>query len=135
MINKIDETSIVLGSIDITPLLKAQKKFDNFRQNLSTEQEKAGAVQAFEYCFELCWKTLKRVLEVKAISVYSPRDAFREGARNGYIADPLIWFDFILKRNLTSHVYDEAVMQDVLSILQSFSGEMAVLIAKIQATQ
>jgi nucleotidyltransferase substrate binding protein (TIGR01987 family) len=135
MVNKTKDTCVILGAIEIAPLLKAQQKFDDFRQHLNTEQEKAGAVQAFEYCFELCWKTLKRVLEAKAISVYSARDAFREGARNGYLSDPTLWFDFILKRNLSSHVYNEAVMEDVVSVFESFSKEMDTLIEKIKQTQ
>lgn len=39
--------------IIIQPLLKAFNKFENFRHHLNSEQEKAGAIQAFEYCFEL----------------------------------------------------------------------------------
>ena len=99
-------TDLILGVVDIKPLLKAQKKFDQFRQHLETEQEKAGATQAFEYSFELCWKMLKRVLSVKGITAPSARDAFRMGAVNNYITDPELWFDFLSKRNLTSHVYN-----------------------------
>jgi nucleotidyltransferase substrate binding protein (TIGR01987 family) len=127
--------NLILNQIDITPLIKAQVKFEDFRQKLNTEQEKAGAVQAFEYCFELCWKMLKRVLELKGISTYSARDAFREGARNAYISDPELWFDFLKKRNLTSHVYNEEVMREVLSILSIFSTEMTSLITKLKETK
>ena len=37
----------------ISPLLKAFGKFEQFRVNLKTEQEQAGAILAFEYCFSL----------------------------------------------------------------------------------
>lgn len=66
----------ISNDIYLDPLLKAQKKFENFRQNLNTEQEQAGAIQAFEYSFELAWKTLKRVLKHKGLEVGSPRDTF-----------------------------------------------------------
>jgi hypothetical protein len=34
-------------TISLAALLKAQKKFELFSAHLSTEQEKAGAIQAF----------------------------------------------------------------------------------------
>jgi hypothetical protein len=54
---------ILIDGVNIEPLLKAVKKFELFRQNLDTEQEQAGAIQAFEYCFELSWKIMKRLLK------------------------------------------------------------------------
>jgi nucleotidyltransferase substrate binding protein (TIGR01987 family) len=128
-------SEMILNQIDIAPLLRAQSKFENFRKHLNTEQEKAGAVQAFEYCFELCWKMTKRVLEAKGIPSYSARDAFREGARNAYISDPEMWFDFLVKRNLSSHVYNEEAMAEVLSVLTSFSTEMNLLISSLKQTK
>lgn len=42
-----------IGGVNISPLLKAFRKIEEFRNNHNTEQEKAGTIQAFEYCFEL----------------------------------------------------------------------------------
>jgi len=44
---------MIIDDINIESLFKAFSKFEEFRQNLDTEQEQAGAIQAFEYCFEL----------------------------------------------------------------------------------
>ncbi|WP_342267815.1 nucleotidyltransferase substrate binding protein [Candidatus Tisiphia endosymbiont of Empis tessellata] len=55
----------LIDNIDISNLLKARSNFEDFRLNLDTEQNKAGAIQAFEYCYELTWKTMKRLLEVQ----------------------------------------------------------------------
>ncbi|HLD84423.1 MAG TPA: hypothetical protein VI844_01475 [Coxiellaceae bacterium] len=49
------QSLIIFDDIDAGPLLRAQKKFELFRKNLNSEQEKAGAIQAFEYCYELSW--------------------------------------------------------------------------------
>ena len=78
---------------------------------------------------------LKRTLEVKGVSVQSARDAFRMGALNGYITDPELWFDFLSKRNMTSHVYDEDIMEEVLTIFNSFSQEMSLLINALRTTK
>jgi hypothetical protein len=50
---------MIIDTVNLEPLLKAFKKFELFRQKLDTEQEQAGAIQAFEYCYELSWKTMR----------------------------------------------------------------------------
>lgn len=123
---------IIFDDINISSLLKAQKKFELFRQQLNTEQEKAGAIQAFEFCFELSWRTLKRVLSKKGLDVASPRDTFRTAAQNHLLDNLEKWFDFQLKRNLTLHTYNDAVMDEVVKVLPSFSIEMQRLVTTLQ---
>ena len=117
-----------IGEIDLSALIKARKKFELFRQHLNSEQEKAGAIQAFEYCYELAWKMMKRLLEARGVICNSPRDTFREAALNNLIFDPEIWFDFIKARNLTVHTYDEESMRKVLSTFDHFSQELTEFI-------
>lgn len=124
---------MIIDSIDISPLLKAQKKFELFRKHLGTEQEKAGAIQAFEYTYEQGWKTMKRLLEKRGVIVQSPRETFREAAINGFIEDPTPWFDFIKIRNITVHTYDEEEIATVLSCLETFSQALSAFLKKIGA--
>ncbi|MDF1684416.1 MAG: HI0074 family nucleotidyltransferase substrate-binding subunit [Legionellaceae bacterium] len=121
------------GEIYLTPLLKAQKKFEDFRQHLNTDQEKAGAIQAFEYSFELAWKTLKRILKYKGLDVGSPRDTFRVAAQNHLLNDVEKWFQFLVKRNLTTHTYNDEVMDEVIAIFHEFSVELLALTKTLQA--
>lgn len=122
--------TIVLG-INLTPLQNAFAKFELFRANIHDEQDRAGAIQAFEFCFELSWKTMKRLLLQKGIEVRSPRDAFREAAANQFIVDPTMWFQFIEIRNLTSHTYDETVALKIENVFPLFSVEMNRFIQEI----
>jgi len=124
---------LILDKINILPLLKAQKKFNLFIQHLSSEQEKAGAVQAFEYCYELSWKTLKKILEVKGVETASPRDAFREAAKNHLIDDPEIWFGFLKIRNLTTHTYNEEFSEEVVNSFPEFKLQLDKMVLNIQA--
>jgi len=118
--------------INITSLLKARDVFENFRKNLNTDQEKAGAVQAFESCYELSWKTMKRVLSFRGVEVTTPRDTFREAALAKLIENPEDWFDFIRKRNLTVHTYDQENLQAIVAILDVFSRELHKLIENLE---
>ena len=122
--------SIILG-INLSPLLNAFKKFELFRSHILDEQDRAGAIQSFAFCFELAWKTIKRILTQKGIDVRSPRDAFREAAANNLIDDPKLWFQFIDKRNLTSHTYDEKTDIEIEQIFPTFSYELSTLIQRM----
>ena len=124
--------SYFVAHIDIENLLKARDRFEDFRRNLSTDQDRAGAIQAFEFSYELAWKTIKRVLNEKGVTVNSPRDAFREAATNQLITDPKMWFSFIEKRNISSHTYDEEKVLNVISIFEHFSQALTELIDNLK---
>ena len=126
------DNEFVLG-INITPLLKAYHTFDTYRLHIIDEQDRAGAIQAFEFSFELAWKTIKCVLEKKGIQVRSPRDAFREAANNGLIQESKLWFMFIDKQNLTAHTYQEATAEEIVKIFEPFAQELKLPIKNIQA--
>ena len=124
---------ILIDTVNVEPLLKAIKKFELFRQNLTTEQEQAGAIQAFEYCFELSWKIMKRLLEVRGKVANSPKEAFRMAALEDFIKDPELWFDFLKKRNLTVHTYEEEEAREVISVFSDFSRELQTFLKNIGA--
>lgn len=69
--------------------------------------EIAGIVQAFEFTFELGWKTLKDFLESKDMVVSYPRDVIKEAFSVQLIVDGETWLDMFDKRNLMSHTYNE----------------------------
>lgn len=112
----------------LEPLLKAAKVFSEGLAEASSDLQRDGVIQRFEFTFELAWKTLKRVLALKGIEANSPRDVFREAARQKLIDDPLVWFDFIQKRNLTVHTYNRECAAEIFESLPLFEGEIRKLI-------
>jgi nucleotidyltransferase substrate binding protein (TIGR01987 family) len=120
-----------IGEIDISPLLKVLKKFELFLKNTQTEQERAGIIQAFEYCFELTWKVMKRLLEERGQRPSSPRETFRMAALEGFISDPELWFDFLKKRNLTTHTYQENEAEKVLAICPLFLQTLKLFLKQL----
>jgi len=118
--------------IDISKVIKASDVFERFRKNLITDQDKAGAVQAFEFSYELSWKMMKRVLESRGLPVGSPKDTFRKAVHENLIDDPETWFEFLKKRNLSSHIYDEEELESVLAIFDDFSFELNKLIERLK---
>ncbi len=86
------------------------------------ELEEQGLIQSFEYNHELAWKTLKDFLEYQGESdIIGSRDvsriAFRLGLLGGREEDGQIWLDMIIKRNLTSHTYNEETAREIINAI------------------
>ena len=101
------------------------------------EELRDACIQRFEYTFELSWKTLKRQLEEEVASPaevdgYPFKQLFRVGGERGLVDDVAPWFDYREKRNLTSHVYDEEKARLVYSVISSFAGSTASLLARLK---
>jgi nucleotidyltransferase substrate binding protein (TIGR01987 family) len=124
----------MIGNTNIEPLLRAFKRFEAFLQHNTTEQERAGIVHAFEACFDLSWKTMKRLLDERGSGqrAYSPNEVFRIAALDGLIADEAEWLSFLQKRNLTIYVYDEHILNEVLDICAAFSASVQSFLHNIK---
>lgn len=128
-------------SLDLTPLQKAMDSLASAIERTEREQPddmlRDSVIQRFEYTYELCWKMLKRRLKLdapspEAIDEMSFREMFREGAERGLIADPVAWFHYREKRNLTSRTYDEKVALDVYQAALAFLTDAESLLAALK---
>ncbi len=125
--------SMIIDGIDITSLLKAFKIFNDSYPIAHAQLEQMGVVQGFEITFELCWKTMKRLLEVRGKILNSPREVIRAAALENFIINPEIWFVFLKKRNLTTHSYNQEYLNDIIETCPSFSQEVALFLKNIGA--
>ena len=86
----------------ITPAVEAEYRND-------------AVIQRFEFCYEMAWKLLKRLLEDKGIIENTPKDVFRSAFAAGYLGqDTEGWYAMIKSRNLTSHVYSESMAAEIV---------------------
>ena len=85
------------------------------------ELEREGAIQRFEYTFELAWLTLKDRLEYAGVTLseITPRNVIREAFAAKLIADADAWMDMLVDRNLMSHTYDFARFEAVIENTRS----------------
>lgn len=116
----------------LASLKDAYNRFEEFRVSMTTERDKAGAIKAFEFTYELCWKLMKDILAKDGFELASPKAIFRKAADVGIIKDPEVWFLFQEKRNLSSHVYDEQEADEVIASFEAFSFEAAALITETE---
>lgn len=76
---------------------------------------------------------MQRLLRDRGLIANSPREAFRMAALEGFIKEPELWFEFLKKRNITVHTYNEDDAEKVLSIFDTFSQEVTFFLKKIEA--
>jgi len=77
-------------------------------------------VKRFEFTYEMSWKALKRYLDFVGIDAKSPRAVFKEAYALQIIVNEGIWLDMIEQRNLSSHIYDESEIREILNKKDSY---------------
>ena len=127
---------MVIGAkfqLQLEQLSKAISTLAEALEMESTQINKDGTIQRFEYTFELCWKIMQSSVKSSGIlDVNSPRESIRVAAQSGLIEDVEIWFDFLDARNQASHVYDEAAADSVYEVAKKFLPEAEKLIQKLK---
>lgn len=84
-----------------------------------TDLEIDGAIQRFEFTYELFWKMLKAHLELEGILCRSPRDCFKEAFRIELIDDEDRVLRMLEDRNETAHLYDEEKSREIYRRIRS----------------
>jgi len=108
------------------PDIRWLQRFQNFNKAFSqleiyisqdglNKLEEQGLIKAFEYTYELSWKTLQDLLEEKGYTdVRGPKPVIQQGFQDGYIADGEAWMRMHVSRNLTSHTYNEETANEIV---------------------
>lgn len=126
--------------------IRWQQRFANFRKALSqlrkfvdkgdlTELEEQGAIQAFEYTYELAWLVLKDFLEYQGqTDIFGSRDAIKKAFRAGLIQDGEAWMDAYISRTKTSHTYNEETAREVADAILNRYYDLFTALEKKMAT-
>ncbi|GAB4483945.1 MAG: hypothetical protein OHK0031_07720 [Anaerolineales bacterium] len=97
----------------------------------------AGLIQNLEFTYEVCWKMMKRWLEINAASQMmdglTRRELFRMAAENHLISSVEAWMIFHDLRNQTSHRYDQELAADAQALVADFIIAAQQLLAYLKA--
>lgn len=98
---------------------------------------KSGVIQHFEFTYELCWKFIKRWLEMNvsatAVDGVTRRELFRQAAENRLIEDVEQWMRHNDARNKTSHTYQPEVAESVYAAAHDFAVDAQRLLKALEA--
>jgi nucleotidyltransferase substrate binding protein (TIGR01987 family) len=116
-------------------------KIYNLRENDVEREERevlrAGVIQSFECTYELCWKFMKRWIEMnlnfESVDGVTRRELFRQAAENKLIVDVDLWMEFHKARNATSHIYDEDVAEATLLVALKSSPHIKDFVMRLEA--
>lgn len=124
--------------------IRWKQRFENFNKSYTllnkyskkedlSELEQAGIIQFFEMTFELAWKVLKDYLEAEGYLVKSPRETIKQAFQIGLINEGHIWMEALAVRNLTTHTYDENLVNKLISdIINIYFPELKLLHDKLE---
>jgi nucleotidyltransferase substrate binding protein (TIGR01987 family) len=101
----------------------------------SLRQPLAAAIQRFEYCFELGWKTTKDYMEANGFvfAVVMPRQVLKDAFAAKVIDDGQVWIAMLDHRNLLAYTYNPVVFeQAVEAIHQHYLPAMEQLLSFLQ---
>ena len=99
---------------------------------------RAGAIQAFEFTYELAFKVLKRALKTDEVDPSAVDDmSFDRVVRRAYDlglirGEPSLWQGFRRDRGTTSHAYDELKAAAVFTAIPEFLDEGRFLIQGLE---
>lgn len=134
-------------SLDLSSLKKAlsflesalQVTSDNIFPTLNAKSQdvmRAGVIQCFEFTYELCWKFIKRWLEVNIGSTYvegvTRRELFRLAVEHRLIYDVDTWMEYHDARNETSHTYDSDKAEEIFNIASNFYNDAKALLEVLE---
>ena len=132
---------LIFSMVSTLFLEKALKTLEEvLKEQIENPQSLAirdGAIQRFEYCFEIAPKTLRRILKrildsSESVDEMPFKEMIRIAAKKGLIEDPQVWFNFREARNKTSHAYDEDIAQEVFNQIPAFLEAAKKLLIKLK---
>ena len=87
----------------------------------------AGVILHFEFTYELCWKFMKRWIDLNVgttvVDGVTRRELFRHAAEQRLITDVEQWMRYHDARNRTSHTYQSAVAEQIFTITPAFTAD------------
>ncbi|WOD41157.1 HI0074 family nucleotidyltransferase substrate-binding subunit [Nodosilinea sp. E11] len=93
--------------------------FERYQTAPDDEVVQIALIQAFAFTFEIAWRTMKEYLEYDGYSGLSnSKQTVRVAFQAGMITSPEDWMATIARRNMTNHVYDTAVLQEMITFIR-----------------
>ncbi len=124
--------TLAVQSLDLA-LVQHQKNSDDAVRDVIRD----GCIQRFEYCYELCFRMMRRYLKEESsnpssIDALGFKDIIRMALGKKIIGQDLeMWIKYRDCRNKTSHHYDQKSAQEIFQIIPDFLSQAQYLIEQL----
>ena len=88
------------------------------QQDPDNDLIRMAVIKAYEFTFELSWKTLKDFLAYNGIDAKLPREVLKQAFATGLVINGQLWIDMLEERNLMAHTYDDATARKAVDQIQ-----------------
>jgi len=136
----LDFTSLTSACASLQESLEV---IENYLKNGGSDDQaeyrtfRAGAIQNFEFTYELSWKAMRVWLAENigktVVDGITRKELFRFAAENKLIDDTKVWFTYHQLRNQTSHTYEAATAIEVFRQVGSFLISAQTLLSTLNA--
>ena len=93
-------------------------------------------IQRFEYTFDVTWKFLSDYLQAegRSLPIKTPKAIFRECYKATLLSDSdvRLALQMVDHRNLTTHGYDEALIEEIAKQIPSYAALLEKMVALIK---
>lgn len=86
---------------------------------IQNNRDRAGIIKAFEFTFELAWKTLQKIAQDDGVHTGGPKSSLKFAFQTNLINNESIWLDMLNDRNLLSHTYQHKLSLKILERIKS----------------
>jgi nucleotidyltransferase substrate binding protein (TIGR01987 family) len=93
--------------------------YERYLGDPEDEISQIALIQAFEFTFEIAWKTMRDYVENEGYDgVGNSKQTVRVAVQAELIEDAENWMNAIAQRNMTRHVYNSVILQETISFIK-----------------
>ena len=83
-----------------------------------------ATIQRFEFCIELFWKMLRKLLFIEKIEASTPRESIQKAFQNKLLGDETVWLSMMDDRNKTSSTYEQEEFSRIFERIKTYAPIM-----------
>lgn len=84
-----------------------------------SEFGRAAVIQAFEFTFEVYWKTFQKIARADGVTASGPKSALSYAYQANLIDDQEAWLYILNDRNMTTHTYHEEISRKIFDNIKT----------------
>jgi nucleotidyltransferase substrate binding protein (TIGR01987 family) len=98
------------------------------------DRDRSGIIKAFEFTFELLWKTFQKIAKDEGLEAAGPKSSLKAAYKMDLIKneEEVLWIQMLEDRNLMVHTYHEYLSREIVHrIQQSYLPAIMLMLTRL----